>query len=557
MKKFIIGGVLLAVALSFTGVALADTNIPLLINNGTQPSIYTTVLTNNPGNNGAVADIQQLRLRINQLWIIINNLYALIKARQEAQGGGDDGTSTNPPVVTTAKAKISLNGLKAHYPLATNISFSVSALAKENSSSNILTFPSGCQVSYKIYQDDGSVAIYDSAANTVCTQAASSITLPYNWSLTHDVVAHPLSPGRYHLAVQVIGVGTLDWYFRIQSPLAPTVTLLSPSVNQIWATSSQNTITWSSTNALSSDQVEIRLTPIGNTLTLVGSTLVGSSLNDGTETIKVPGTMASGSYRLVLSLTSGGQTVNSAQVVNIVVPSPDTATYAPFINSLSTYSAATGTSLVINGLNFTAYNNQVSFAGTNVASSSATNGQITIKVPDLSAGSYAIKVTNDNGISNAVNFTVLAAPITTPVATVINVLTPAADSVEEWVAGTSKTILWSSTPTKDNGGASAVNIRLVDPVTNLIQDVAYNVPNTGSYTWVIGKLANGTSITGKYRIRICPIGLGDCDRGNKNIKIVPATSNGKVSDASKLQMAATAATLQGLIEQLNGLLRLR
>jgi hypothetical protein len=296
---------------------------------------------------------------------------------------------------------------------------------------------------------------------------------------------------------------------------------------------------------------------VGNSLdSLVGSTLIASSVNDGTESIKIPDTTTAGNYRLVLRLTSGGVTFTSPQMVNIVVPAPGNVASAPFINSLSTYSAATGTNLTINGLSFVTGDNVISFAGTNVATSSATNGQITITVPNLAAGNYAIKVANANGISNAVNFTILAAPIVTPVTTVITVTTPSTDTVEEWVAGTLHPITWTSSPTKENGGVSTVNIRLVDPVTNLVQDVALYVSNTGSYSWQVGKLASGASVTGRYRIRVCPVGLGDCDKGNKNIKIVPA-SGAKVSEGSTLQMASTAAVLQGLVEQLNGLLRLR
>jgi hypothetical protein len=266
--------------------------------------------------------------------------------------------------------------------------------------------------------------------------------------------------------------------------------------------------------------------------------------------------LSAGNYRLTLGVKVNGFETQSTQAVNVVVPMSGGSTFSPFIRSISPLSAATGTGLTINGDSFTAYDNVVSFAGTNMASSSSNNGQIMLTVPDLAPAAYAVKVTNANGISNAVSFNILSTPIVTPVPTVITVTTPAGETTEEWVAGTLHPITWTSVPVKGSGGVSTVNIRLVDVTTNLIQDAALYVPNTGSYSWQVGKLANGGSVTGKFRIRVCPVGLGDCDKGNKSIKILSATG-AKTSDANNIQLASTAAVLQGLVEQLNSLLRLR
>lgn len=573
MKKIIIAGLLVAllvppISAAALGEAFTEdqrsTNAWCVAN---YPAAGLTGITSGSLNkpSGLVCDVLTARDNLKKLIETLQRLLALraqLQALLDARGGnggGDDDNGGTDPVVNTTKAKFMLTGLKAHYAPGEAVSFKLNAKARETSTGNTLDFSSSCQTSYKLYKNGSATAVYDSLAAVSCAQATSTVTLPKDWSITHNAAQYALGVGSYRLEAQVTGYATLNWYFKVLSPNAPVVSinLLTPAVNQLWATSSSNTVTWGTVNASSSDQVEIRLIPVGNTLdSLVNSTLIASSINDGIESIKIPDTLAAGNYRLVLKLTSGGVTFTSPQMINIVVPAPGNVASAPFINSLSTYSAATGTSLTINGLYFVTGDNVISFAGTNVATSSATNGQITITVPNLAAGNYAIKVANANGISNAVNFTILSAPIVTPVATVITVTTPSSDTVEEWVAGTLHPITWTSSPTKDNGGVSTVNIRLVDPVTNLVQDLALYVPNTGSYSWQVGKLASGVSVTGRYRIRVCPVGLGDCDKGNKNIKIVPA-SGAKVSEGSTLQVASTAAVLQGLVEQLNGLLRLR
>ena len=138
----------------------------------------------------------------------------------------------------------------------------------------------------------------------------------------------------------------------------------------------------------------------------------------------------------------------------------------PTVYTLTPSSGAVNTQVVIYGSNFTSTGNTVNFGSTVMNNLTSTNGtSITVNVPSqLAAGSYNISVSNTNGTSNALTYTVTAVAMPAPTVSTI-------------------------TPT-----SSAVNTSVVIHGTNFT--ATGNTVNFGSAT--VGNMmssANGTSIT--------------------------------------------------------------
>ncbi len=126
---------------------------------------------------------------------------------------------------------------------------------------------------------------------------------------------------------------------------------------------------------------------------------------------------------------------------NTVPPIPPTGT--PVINSLSPSSGVIGTTVTINGSGFVG-NNTVYFGGSTVNAVVSSNGQmLSFTVPEyitpcspgmycimmarlVTPGTYDVRIINNNGTSNSVNFTVTGSTNTAPQ---ISSLTPTSGAV--------------------------------------------------------------------------------------------------------------------------------
>lgn len=562
--KQLIAGFLLVGLLSPSLVAAQQ--IPTLYNTGVQPNVLSNVLTNEMGSNGAITDIQQLRLRVNQLWIILNNLYAIIKAREAANGGTPPTGTTTPPInppQANNKIKVDLKGLKSNYNVGEDLAFSLEAKKKENGPST-LNFTS-CQVAYTITLNTGAKPIiYNSLSAQSCIQATSSVSLPKTWPLSYTA---ELAPGNYKLTAEVIGYGKSDeWHFNVKRPGDPSITLTSPDSNIIWATSTAKTVTWSTVNASSTDKVDIILiTPGQAYIPLMGS---AGTPNDGSQSVTLPDNLLPGTYHLFLRLTRGATLADSNQV-QVIINEPAQPVGSPFITGLSPVKGATGTPVLISGNNFFLEQsvqtflppaaNSILFDGKVLATNvTLVNGKLPFTIPDdVTPGLKAVAVKRGSVSSNTVYFEVLQYPVQPSVTTIIDITAPNTNN-EPWTLGTTKSITWESTPA--TGAATKVNIRLINVETNQVQDIKLGADNTESYSWKVGELAGGgTAAVGRYKFRVCPVGLGNCDRGDYNVKLVAPTTdpNAKTSLNGSSELAATASVLQGLINQLNILLRSR
>ena len=132
-----------------------------------------------------------------------------------------------------------------------------------------------------------------------------------------------------------------------------------------------------------------------------------------------------------ISIANSNLRISNVAYISITVPPP--AVVPPTITSISPTSGAVGSQVTLYGSNFTSTNNTVNFgSGALPALSSSNNSSLTFNVPSslnlacyysnppclapsyqVTPGPYAVSVTNANGTSNSVNFTVLATPTST------------------------------------------------------------------------------------------------------------------------------------------------
>ena len=178
--------------------------------------------------------------------------------------------------------------------------------------------------------------------------------------------------------------------------------------------------------------------PIGTTVTINGSNFsttpenntvkfgnVQAAVISSTETqltVTVP-TMGSGGYQI--SVTVNSMTGYSNEPFNIIIPQP-------VISSFTPASGPIGTTVTINGSNFstTPGNNTVNFGNIQATVISSTETQITVTVPTMGSGGYQLSVTVNSmtGYSNEPFNIIILQPV-------INSFTPSSG-----IVGTTVTI---------------------------------------------------------------------------------------------------------------------
>ncbi|MBP9855828.1 MAG: IPT/TIG domain-containing protein, partial [Candidatus Pacebacteria bacterium] len=351
--------------------------------------------------------------------------------------------------------------------------------------------------------------------------------------------------------------------FNVKRPGDKSVSLTQPVGNVVWEAGAANLVKWSTDGTVLTDKVDIVLISPTNAY----SSLALATANDGSESVTLSSGLTPGTYTLFLRLT--GTSINSQYAYVTIVAEGEEDT--PFISSISPATGATSTEVTVKGSGFTS-SNTLKFGtytiGTNLASSD--NGtEINFVVPATitTTGGMPIVVSNANGTSNPVTFALVNSwsvgndddDDEDPVETKIEVTSPDTGS-KSWILGTTQNITWTSSP--QTGAAAKVNIRLINQDTNQISDINLGATNNGTYTWTVGNLANGSkAAVGKYKFRVCPVGLGDCDRSDYAFKIVSSTTttdpNAKTTFSGTSGLAATASVLQSLINQLNNLLQSR
>lgn len=574
MKKLIILALLAAIVVPVSAKAVGEVVLEDQQSTNSWCAANYPVVALTIAEDGLICDLLLMRDNLRRLLEFLQRLSAARAQLQQLLGRGETppatgGTPSGEIPSGLTRVKLEARTDKNSYNPGDTIELTVKAKAKENGPST-LNFPSSCQVTYSIAEVGTPrwVPLFNSGVAQDCATATSSVTLPFEWKFTYASTTAPvLAPGNYKVTATVIGYGTAEWHFVIRGARtgAPTITLTDPAANIIWATGTARTIRWQTANASTSDRVDILLTDSSQ----VHRSLIGTAgtANDGEQNVTLPEALPAGTYNLFLRLTTAANRVVNSNEVQVVINEPGTPAAAPFITGISPTRGATGTVIQIRGNNLTV-NQTSNTSPTNLElyfdnklitnASVPANGQMTFTVPnDTTPGAKGIYLKRGTLMSNTVLFEVLQYPTQpppTPVETTIEVTAPTVEN-EEWVKGSTKNITWTSTPA--SGAATAVNIRIINTATNAVQDVRLGAPNTGTYAWVAGTLANGQiAANGKYRIRVCPVGRGECDRGDKAFKLVASSTASTTAAVSNNQVAAVAS-LQSLVNQLNQLLRLR
>ncbi len=206
---------------------------------------------------------------------------------------------------------------------------------------------------------------------------------------------------------------------------------------------------------------------------------------------------------------------------------PPPVTGKPSIGYLSPSSGTVGTQVTVYGSGFSKEWNSVNFGGGVVGRWSSDNGtSIAFSIPSevkagiecytaapcplsplsvrpITPGTYNVSVTNANGTSNSVQFTVIAQTTSS-----ITVIVP--NGGEVWQNGSAQTIRWSAPKDVNN-----VQIDLLTPsagcqkgtpcpdMPTRVFNIAPSAPNSGVYTWIVDKDNSGNVIPdGSYLIRV-------------------------------------------------------
>ena len=203
---------------------------------------------------------------------------------------------------------------------------------------------------------------------------------------TLSFIVPDVSPGTYPVSVQNANGNSNEMSFTVAAA-KPQIESLTPSSSQPYT---QITVKG------------INFTRTGNDVKS-GSSIIASnvsSIGGGTSMVFTVPNVPAGQYPITIS--------NSNGVSNEVV---FTVLGGPHIDSLNPSSGSVGSTVIINGSGFTATGNNIKSGNTVIGLNvSSTDGKTLIfTVPDVSPGVYPISVSNANGNSNEISFTVLAA----------------------------------------------------------------------------------------------------------------------------------------------------
>lgn len=222
---------------------------------------------------------------------------------------------------------------------------------------------------------------------------------------------------------------------KVGDTAVSSITVLSPNGGEQWGKKTTQNIRWSAPASVSSVSISLESwiaclhTAPYCAVAIRPYTLIASTQNDGIFEWTVGGKDASGvdipagQYIVHIEATNGSVADSSDAPFSIAASG---TIVAPAISSLQPTSGPVGTSVTIVGSGFTPTNNSINFGGEYLDGVSSNGTTITFTIPDtitpcprissniaciqlaqqVTPGTYAISVTNANGASNTVNFTV-------------------------------------------------------------------------------------------------------------------------------------------------------
>ncbi len=283
-----------------------------------------------------------------------------------------------------------------------------------------------------------------SLAFTIPTNFNSSCSLPLG---ACTQIYRPVTAGDYQITViNTNGTSNAVIFSVTGSTTCPNnamcaqlFSVTAPVGGEQWPMGSTQTITWTAPSSIKNVNLMLNYTsvcppPVYDPAT--GTAIVCNAMlpspftiaqnvpNTGSYSWAIPtsGILANQSYISIIDVGSSGLTAKSNSIA-IIKP----ATSAPVVSSLSPVSGAAGSQVTIIGTGFTSTNNTVTFAGNPITGLNSNGTSLTFTVPSainpscyystpqclapaviIQPGAYDVTVTNANGASNVVNFTVIS-----------------------------------------------------------------------------------------------------------------------------------------------------
>ncbi len=242
---------------------------------------------------------------------------------------------------------------------------------------------------------------FGSSQGSSTLKFGSTDVTPASWSNTQITCNVPsMATGAVQVSVTT-SLGSANIAFTItEVVLVPTITSLSPGQGSAGTTVTINGSNFGSTRGDS--KVSLVWFIFGTDLTDADYT----SWSATTITFKVPSTMGTGSYSVVVTVNGIQSNAVAFEVLAVVLPTPH-------INTLSPVTGNPGTEVTITGTDFGAAqgDSKVSFGSVAAtAYTSWSDTEIKCKAPWQAAGVVQVGVTTAGGNSNDVAFTMTTPP---------------------------------------------------------------------------------------------------------------------------------------------------
>ena len=291
----------------------------------------------------------------------------------------------------------------------------------------------------------------------------------------------------------------------IQLVLPPTITVTSPNGGEYWAVGSTQPITWSTTGAIGNLKIEYSINN-GTSWTEI----IASTFNDGIYYWTIPDNPSN--YCLIrVSETDGTPSDISDVVFFIVTPASITIT-APnggenWIVGSSHNITWTSSGTVGNVKIQYSINNGGSW--TDITASTANDGIYNWAVPDNPSNNCLIRIIDTDSYPSDVSDAVFS--IITPSITLTS-----PNGGENWQLGSTQMITWNATGITGN-----VWLSLFKDGANIGAIKGNLDASVGSYTWTVGNLADGTTVSAGsgYTVRVKKQGGGAEDFSNASFTI--------------------------------------
>ena len=321
---------------------------------------------------------------------------------------------------------------------------------------------------------------------TPSTSVGTSGSGSYNWLINSTQTLGSDYKIRITSTTNLAYNDTSDSNFTI-SPIS-SITVVSPNNGENWTRGTTKTINWTSTGNPGA-YVKIELLKAG----VWKSTIISSTLNDGSNPWLIPVTLTPGTdYKVRITSTTNAAYTDTSDN-NFTIPTPNISVITP--NGGETWRRGTTQTIRWNSSGSPGAYVKIELlkpGGANkvIIASTLNDGSHPWLIPAIQAPGtdYKVRITSTTNVAyndtSDNSFTIL-----TPSFTVVS-----PNGSENWVRGTTKTIRWNSTESP----GTYVKIELLKPgVANRV--IVASTINDGSHPWLIPA---GQTPGNDYKVKI-------------------------------------------------------